>query len=154
MQHVIDIWGGRITSRDDSLRLLLRVDYIFNWAETYTARPSSIISRPLLRKTLPAWQVTVISSPWADPVLSWLNQPDVATESAHEIRNEHESETPISLRALDSEHGVVQHAAAIQSHLQGLHITRSNIQSLLLSFDTDIVGQRFVYKLDGISQTT
>lgn len=32
LQHIIDMWNGRITRRDGSLRLLLIIDYVFDWA--------------------------------------------------------------------------------------------------------------------------
>jgi hypothetical protein len=143
LQHIIDIWGGRITRLDDALRLLLIVDYIFDWA------------RDLYRPTILHDLKTAVGCDSAslakdsdimsvmNEVRSSLNQPQYEDDSVLEVRNEQESGIPQSLLALDSEHGVIRHASFIQSLLLGLYITRDNLESLFQSFSTTLKAQKF-----------
>jgi hypothetical protein len=143
LQYIIDIWGGRITRRDDALRLLLIVDYIFDWA------------RDLYRPTILHDLKTAVGCDNAslakdsdimsamNEARSSLNQPQYEDDSVLEIRNEQDSGIPQSLLALDSEHGVIRHASFVQSLLLGLYITRENLESLLQSFSTASKAQKF-----------
>ena len=74
-QHILDIWNGRITRKDDVLRLLLIVDYIFDWARD--------LYRPTIYRHLEMLAAGDTASlrddsdtfSLADPVRTWLNEP-------------------------------------------------------------------------------
>ena len=143
-QHILDVWNGRITHKDDALRLLLIVDYIFDWARDLY-RPT--IYRHL--KMLAAGDTASLRDDsdifsLADPVRTWLNEPQSEEDQVVKLRSENESGIPPSLRALDSEHGWIRHASVIQSLLLGLHITPDNIDGILLSLPSPAKAEKFV----------
>jgi hypothetical protein len=146
LQHVIDIWNGRITRKDDSLRLLLIIDYVFDWArDLYRPTILEVLKALVARDTASlAGDSDIFSMVDQDrQVQSWINQSQSDNDPVLEIRNEQDSGIPQSLLALDSEHGVIRHASSIQSRLFGLYITSNSLESLLLSFQTPAKAQKF-----------
>jgi hypothetical protein len=143
VQHIIDLWSGRITRRDDALRLLLIVDYIFDWARD--------LYRPTIYRDLKIHAASDNSSLWddsdifsvADQVRTWLNEPRSREESAVEAGIEQDNEAPQSLLALDSEYGWIRHASIIQTLLLGLYITKDSLEDLLQSFPTPLNAEMF-----------
>jgi hypothetical protein len=147
LQHVIDLWSGHITGKDDALRLVLIIDYIFDWArDLYRPTVFRYLKTLAARDSASLAEDSDIFS-MVDPVSSWLNRDVSEEDPVLELRNECDTGIPQSLLAIDCEYGVVRHASFIQSLLLGLCITAENLESLLLSFPTPDKAQKYAREI-------
>lgn len=137
MQRVVDLWDGRITSNEGALRLLLIVDYIFDWARDIYRE--AIIGE---LRTLSANNNTSLGNDSdifsiVDRVAFWPQGTDTdAIIGPYEAEAMNTTGIQDRLQAFDSPHGVVRNARYIQSRLIALHITEDNLYLLIQSMQT------------------
>lgn len=140
------MWNGRITRRDDALRLLLIIDYVFDWArDLYRPNIFHDLKTLVARDTASLAEDSDIFSSMdaAQQIDVWLSKSQPDDDPLLQVRNEQDSGIPQSFLALDSEYGVIRHASFIQNLLVGLYITSDDLESLLLSFPTAGKAQNF-----------
>ncbi|RYP08292.1 hypothetical protein DL765_008834 [Monosporascus sp. GIB2] len=147
------LWGGSITGIDDTLQLILIVDFIVDWARDIF-RPN--ILRQLRTLSTANYNDTMTFA--FDPdvyslqgeVQPWMEGQDIDPEElldvpAADAPSESASEdTSDHLDRFTTMYGVVRDARQIQSRLRGLIITRDNLETVLQSFENPTAATRFV----------
>ncbi|KAF2495383.1 hypothetical protein BU16DRAFT_561664 [Lophium mytilinum] len=155
-KYVINyLWGGSITGIDDTLQLILIVDFIVDWARD-AFRPN--ILRQL--RTLTAANYTAANytdTMTIDPdvyslqgeIQPWMEGQDIDPEEllgvpvAADAASESEDTSDL-LHRFRTKTGVVKDARQIQSRLRGLVITRDNLETILQTFENPNAATRFV----------
>ncbi|KAK0620777.1 hypothetical protein B0T14DRAFT_522131 [Immersiella caudata] len=136
--RIAQVWRGAVNTRDNALRLLLIVDYIFDWArDLYREAVIRSLRRLAISdsRSLAYHDSDIFST--AERVRIW----DVVDENADE-RNEELAETeqePVisdALRAFDTRQGVIRDIRYIHSRFFGIHVTKDNLDALLNSTDS------------------
>jgi hypothetical protein len=140
---VVDLWDGRIVSKNDALQLLLIVDYIFDWArDNYREaiigelRTLAATDSSSLAEDSEIFSLADLSNPF------WATETPRAPDNADEIAQETTCQLPEKIRRFDCEEGVVRHAKMIRYCFYGLYIDSDNIRTLLQSLDTPAKSQR------------
>ncbi|KAB8200756.1 hypothetical protein BDV34DRAFT_232037 [Aspergillus parasiticus] len=134
--YTLDLWKGDICEQSGALRLLLIVDYIFDWA------------RDVYRKSI-LDELNVLAAEemrFNDPdIFSTIDRREslIASEwpgFSQEVRDDNGpgevNDAPASSSVIDNRQflGVVKEASIIQSRFLALHITEDDVETFLLSF--------------------
>lgn len=145
LQRVLQLWGGNITLEDDALRLLLIIDYIFDWA------------RDVHRKDVIHSLLTLSNSASA----SMAAETDVFSTAGHHVNLDDfgsvEDEVPIRVEKsfdlsntfefFDTEEHAVRDARYMHRNLCGLYITKDNIDRLLRLSNNSRDAQQYARRL-------
>ncbi|KAH6614659.1 hypothetical protein B0J18DRAFT_439869 [Chaetomium sp. MPI-SDFR-AT-0129] len=131
--HIVQVWAGSITNRDDALRLLLIVDYMSDWARdiyrTTVITELRVLANP----------DTDVSTIFADTDIfsSGRSHPDgVAGDKARAFSYD-PADAQAAFKALDSDVGAVRVTAWLESRFRALVITEANVQRLTNSIRED-----------------
>lgn len=143
----MQLWNGCITEKDDSLQLLLIVDYIADWARDIY-RPSILKHLKSTISKIPYDQVSLINDSDVHSLKSahhlrtqisnWIPAPPTimdANEVPEEILSDpgpisHKSILPISIP--NTERGSLRSASLFESRIFGLRITEHNVKYLIV----------------------
>jgi hypothetical protein len=137
IQCIVDLWNGRVDSREGALNLLLIVDYIFDWARDIYRE--SIISQ---LRSLSASDTPSLAND--SDIYSMLDrfsifQDDIDSQAETETmehRIEAATETGDLLRAFDSTKGAIREARYIRSSFMSLYLTEDNVSLFFRSMKT------------------
>ncbi|KAF2809204.1 uncharacterized protein BDZ99DRAFT_533885, partial [Mytilinidion resinicola] len=133
--RIVDLWDGRLVPKEGALRLLLIIDYIFDWA------------RDIYRETI----ISELRSLSASDTHSLSNDSDVISMldrlnfSSMEIGLDDNTQEPANeippvvgsvYHRLDSAYGAVRDARSIRSRFMSLYITEDNLSAFMTSMRT------------------
>ena len=152
LQRTIELWSGRLVSRDGALQLLLIIDHIFDWARD-VYRCAVLDHLRLLSAADPSDVLSVANDSdifsMANPIKSWIDRtqtnPAPAFAGCDGVEETAEAIRP--MRELDSREGVFRHSMFIDSEFLGLHVTGDNVGTMLQSFNTPTQAKLFARKL-------
>lgn len=139
-KRIVDVWRGSILTRDGALQLLLLIGYIFDWArDAYRVN----IIREL--RVLASGSNDSASTVFADSdIYSTFSAGTVALDYIEErISSDAAEDADIPARddfmKYDSRHGIIRHAAFVQSRYNGIIINKDNFPTLAKSTETGIL---------------
>ncbi|GAB1311352.1 Heterokaryon incompatibility domain-containing protein [Madurella fahalii] len=146
--RVVQIWRGAVNLKDNALRLLLIIDYIFDWARDIYREA---IIRSLRKLTISdsrslAYQDSDLFST-TNRVRIWI----AANENGDELGGPEREGAVIrdALRSFDTRHGVIRDIRYIQSRFLGLYVTRENLEAFLHSASTEQESRALAFSLLG-----
>ena len=148
-QRVTQVWRGAINLNYDALRLLLIIDYIFDWARdiyregVIRGLKKLAVSDSISRS--PTYQDSDILSS-VTQVEKWV----VADQHRMEPTWSEEQETTgvkDALRSFDTRQGVIRDIRYIQSRCFGLHITQDNLGAFLGSTSSEQTSKQLAVLL-------
>ncbi|KAI9691720.1 MAG: hypothetical protein M1822_007792 [Bathelium mastoideum] len=136
-KRIVDLWDGRINSKEGALRLLLIIDYIFDWARDIYRE--SVISQLRSLSTSDTQSLGIDSD-----VLSMLDPfqhfaPNTDEDIDRDVeRPSSEDQKVIEdvLRRFDSPKGAMRYARYIQSRFMCLYLTEDNFSLFVRSLKT------------------
>ncbi|KAJ6100060.1 hypothetical protein N7467_001595 [Penicillium canescens] len=127
---IVDLWNGNISNLDQSLQLLLIVDYIFDWARDIY-RPAILGELDVLATgDITATDPGVFST-MSSRIASWMN---ASTEGQTTQVSTFGEPPDLNYLKVVSQEGVIRDAHVIESRHVGLKITEDDVDTFLLSF--------------------
>ena len=158
MQHLCDLWSGRICDKDGALQLVLILDYVFDWArdvyrETIINQLKSLaaVNAPSLANDsdifstfghVNAWMAELNSQ--GVPELDERGDADIS-----EPRNT-PSGIPTILKEFDCTSGVFRDARFFHTRFHGIHLTRDTLKEFLGSETTIAKAQKLARIILGL----
>ncbi|KAI0381180.1 hypothetical protein F5Y04DRAFT_281154 [Hypomontagnella monticulosa] len=144
--RVTQLWRGGVDQIDEALRLLLIVDYIFDWArdvyrETITQSLRKLVasdSRSL------SYDSDVLSMAGMRRIKYWEFTDNNTIESDPMVPEENFKD---ALRSFDTQHGVIRDIHYIRSRFLGLYITKENLGLFLNSTNTQDESKKLALDL-------
>src|SRR6266480_3197611 len=130
-KRIVDLWDGRIVSKEGALCLLLIIDYIFDWARDIYRE--AIISELRSLSTSDTQSLANDSDVFsmADRASFWL---ETGIDSdIQQPKNEVPAVIEEAFRHFDSPHGAIRDARYIRSRFMSLYITKDNLSQFIRS---------------------
>jgi hypothetical protein len=145
------LWDGRISYAEGALRLLLIIDYIFDWGRDKYREAVLCELRTLAARNVSSLaddsEILSLADP-LDPLHRWWTSP--SEEILVDPSMCAQDMSPRSFdrfRPYESIHGVIRSASVVHTRFLGLYITKENINTLLSTFDTAAKAQRIARDL-------
>ncbi len=146
-QRVVQVWRGAINLNYDALRLLLIIDYIFDWARDIYREGVIRSLRKLAisdSRSLAYQDSDILST--VTQVEKWVITDQHRMESTWSEEQE-TAGVKDALRSFDTRQGVIRDIRYIQSRFVGLHINQDNLGAFLKSTSSEKKSKQLAVSL-------